>query len=153
MQKLQVGTTAPDFLLNDAYEKPHRLSDYLKQWIILYFYPKDNTPGCTIEACQFRDEHSVYTELNTVILGVSLDDCTSHRNFSDLKALPFTLLADTTGDVCKTYGTWLKIGPIKYCKRHSFIINPQGKIVKIYRSVSPKKHAQQILNELSKLQA
>jgi peroxiredoxin Q/BCP len=150
--KLQVGQPAPDFELFDAHKKHHRLSNYINQWLVLYFYPKDDTPGCTIEACKFRDDYSGFKNLDTIILGISLDDSKSHQLFSDKLSLPFDLLTDDAGEISKSYGTLLKLGPIKFCRRHSFIIDPQGKIAKIYRSVSPANHSQLIQQDIKALQ-
>lgn len=149
---IELNQTAPDFLLNDAHETLHTLKDYQGHWLIIYFYPKDNTPGCTKEACVLRDDSEKFTSLNTRIIGISTDNSKSHLNFSQKQSLPFTLLADPDGKVSSDYGALFKLGPIKLSKRHSFIIDPAGKIAKIYRSVSPSLHSQELLQDLQALQ-
>ncbi len=152
MSKLEVGHKAPEFSLLDNQNKQHHLSDYQGQWLILFFYPKDNTPGCTVEACQFRDNYADISAKNTKILGINTDSSESHAGFIDKQQLPFPLLSDSTGNISKLYGALFKLGPIKFCKRHSFIIDPQGNIAKIYRKVTPSLHSQQIMADLKALQ-
>lgn len=152
MTTLQVGQPAPTFTLPDQQQQNHALSDYRGQWVVLFFYPKDNTPGCTIEACQFRDHYREIVDKQTQILGINTDSIESHRRFTTQKQLPFPLLSDRSGQTCEAYDTLFKLGPIKFCKRHSFIISPDGKIAKIYRKVSPGNHNQQILDDLEALQ-
>ncbi|BCG64458.1 MAG: peroxiredoxin Q/BCP [Methyloprofundus sp.] len=149
---LIVQQDAPDFTLNDANSKQHQLADYKGQWLIVYFYPKDNTPGCTTEACTLRDDNTDFEKLNAKIVGISTDTSKSHLKFIEKQSLPFTLLADTTGEVSKAYDALFKLGPLKVSKRHSFIIDPTGKIAKIYRSVSPGLHSQELLVDLQQLQ-
>ena len=148
---LSEGDAAPDFSLSDQNHKPHRLDDYKGQWLVLYFYPKDDTPGCTKEACNFRDDIFKIRALNAVVLGVSLDDSKSHEEFAKKYSLPFSLLADTDGKVSEAYNALTKFGPIKFSKRHSFIIGPAGQIQKIYRSVDTDRHSQQIIDDLTAL--
>jgi len=149
---LELNQTAPDFSLTDAHGKLHHLSDYQGQWILLYFYPKDNTPGCTKEACALQEDKQNFTQKKLQIIGISTDTSESHLKFSQKQNLEFTLLADTGGKVSALYGALFKLGPIKFSKRHSFIINPEGKIVKIYRKVSPSFHSQELLDDLADLQ-
>jgi len=149
---IELNQPAPDFSLNDAHGAPHKLEDYQGQWLILYFYPKDNTPGCTKEACALRDDFDKFTDLNTKVIGISTDDSNSHLGFSQKQSLPFTLLADPDGKVSSAYGALFKFGPVKFSKRHSFIIDPKGKIVKIYRKVSPSLHSQELLQDFQQLQ-
>lgn len=149
---IELNQSAPYFLLNDAHGVLHKLEDYQGQWLVIYFYPKDNTPGCTKEACALRDDSEKFTDLNTKVIGISTDNSKSHLSFSEKQSLPFTLLADPDGKVSSDYGALFKLGPIKVCKRHSFIIDPAGKIVKIYRSVSPSLHSQELLQDLQTLQ-
>jgi len=150
---LQLDTMAPDFTLQDQAGEAHELTDYQGQWIVLYFYPKDDTPGCTTEACAFRDEYKVLSELNTQILGVSLDSKESHADFAQKYSLPFPLLADIEGKVAEQYGALASLGPIKFAKRHTVIINPEGKIKKVYRSVNASRHSQEVINDLKLLRA
>ncbi|TXL02865.1 hypothetical protein BMR07_16740 [Methylococcaceae bacterium CS1] len=149
---LELNQTAPTFALYDAHENLHQLSDYQDHWLVIYFYPKDNTPGCTKEACALRDDSEKFAQLNTKVIGISTDNSKSHLSFSKKQSLAFTLLADPDGKVSATYGALFKLGPVKFCKRHSFIISPDGKIMKIYRSVSPRLHSQELLKDLKDLQ-
>jgi peroxiredoxin Q/BCP len=152
MSTLETGHKAPEFSLLDSTQKKHALSDYQGQWLILFFYPKDNTPGCTIEACQFRDDYADILAMNTIILGINTDNSESHKHFIKKQHLPFPLLSDETGAISKQYGSLFKLGPIRFCKRHSFIIDPQSNIAKIYRKVKPVKHSHQIIADLKVLQ-
>ena len=147
-QPIEAEQPAPDFKLEDAGGTVHSLSDYRGKWVVLYFYPKDNTPGCTIEACHFRDDSALFAEANAVLIGINTDNAKRHRSFVSRYSLPFTLLIDKNGEVSQTYGALFKLGPVKFSKRHTFIINPEGFIAKIYRSVSPGKHSRQILEEI-----
>jgi peroxiredoxin Q/BCP len=150
---LKINQPAPDFSLNDAQGKQHNLADFRGQWLVLYFYPKDNTPGCTKEACSLRDDNQQFKALNTRVIGISTNSSASHLKFTEKQALNFTLLADTGGKVSASYNALFKLGPIKVSKRHSFIINPEGKIMKIYRDVSPSVHSQELLGDLKSLLA
>lgn len=151
--KLEVGSIAPDFELKDQFNETHKLSDYRGKKVILYFYPKDDTPGCTTEACSFRDNYQTYRQHGFEILGVSADDTKSHAKFQEKYSLPFLLLADTDHQVCETYGVWqLKknMGKEYYgIARTTFVIDEEGKILKIYEKVKPEEHAEQILKELN----
>lgn len=148
---LTEGAAAPSFSLKDQNHKTHRLEDYRGQWLVVYFYPKDDTPGCTKEACNFRDDIFKIRALNGVVLGISLDDSKSHEEFAKKYSLPFSLLADTDGEVSAAYNALTKFGPIKFSKRHSFIIGPDGIIKKVYRSVDTDRHSEQIINDLTSL--
>jgi peroxiredoxin Q/BCP len=149
--ELVKGEAAPDFRLMDQNGEVHRLSGYQGGWVVLYFYPKDDTPGCTKEACEFRDDHDQLMQMGVTLLGVSTDDIESHQAFSEKHNLPFPLLSDADGEVAKHYGSLFQIGPIKFAKRHSFIIDPQGNIERIYRDVDPKAHSDEVMAELSAL--
>ena len=149
---MMTGTAAPEFSLLDQSGATRSLAEFRNQWLVLYFYPKDNTPGCTTEACQFRDDYSAVKKLGAQILGVSIDNRESHVEFSKKHGLPFPLLADTDGSVAKQYGSLWGIWPLRFARRHTFLINPQGKIAKVYREVSPKTHSQQIIADLTALQ-
>lgn len=153
MHLLEIGNKAPDFSLSDQNNKKHSLLDYQDHWLVLFFYPKDNTPGCTVEACHFRDDYKNIIALNTQLLGINTDSYESHSRFIDKQQLPFPLLSDSSGSVSQCYGTLFKLGPIKFCKRHSFIIDPQGNIAKIYRKVTPSEHSEQVMADLKYLQA
>ncbi|MCG8324745.1 MAG: peroxiredoxin, partial [Thiotrichales bacterium] len=142
---------APAFDLADQYSKQHRLADYAGKWVVLYFYPKDDTPGCTREACNFRDDILQIRELNAEVLGVSVDNQESHAKFAEKYGLPFPLLSDPDGEIAKQYGSLWKLGPIRIAKRHTFIINGDGRIAKVYRDVKPDKHSTEIISDLKKL--
>lgn len=144
------GSQAPQFTLNSQEQHPVNLSDFKGKWVVLYFYPKDMTPGCTIEAHNFERDQAKYTEKNAVVLGVSLDDEKSHKEFCTKESLTFKLLADTTGKVTKEYGSLNASG--KYANRNTFIIDPNGKIAKVYTGVDPNKHSEEVLTELAELQ-
>ena len=148
---LKPGSAAPGFELKDQNYKTHKLQDYTGQWLVLYFYPKDDTPGCTTEACQFRDDIFKIKALNAGVIGVSLDDSKSHKEFAEKYSLPFPLLADTEAKVTSDYGALLNLGVIKFAKRQTFIIDPEGMIRKIYRKVDPDKHSLEVINDLKDL--
>ena len=152
-ETLVSGQPAPDFELPDQSGDIHTLNKYRGQWVILYFYPKNDTPGCTKEACAFRDEYKTITANNAQVLGVSVDDQDSHKKFIEKYSLPFPLLADTDGAVAKQYGSLTSLGFIKFAKRHSFIINPEGNIAVIYRDVDPANHSQEVLDDIERLQS
>ncbi len=149
---LEVGQLAPDFSLSDQNNKLKTLNKMQGQWLVLYFYPKDETPGCTAEACSFRDNLVALQSTNTVVWGVSVDNAQSHQKFAEKHKLPFTLLSDPEGKVAKQYGSLLNMYIFKVAKRHSFIIDPQGRLAKIYRQVDPKQHVAQIIKDLKSLQ-
>lgn len=149
---LTPGDLAPEFVLPDANGNLVSLSDFRRKRVILFFYPRDNTPGCTTEACGFRDLYPEYQAQDLVILGVSTDDAKSHTKFATKYQLPFYLLSDLDGQVATTYGSY---GLKKFMGRefmgvyrHTFIINPEGYIEQIYRKVNPSHHAAEILKEL-----
>ncbi|GIW65507.1 MAG: peroxiredoxin [Candidatus Parcubacteria bacterium] len=155
MMKLKIDQPAPDFSLKDQNGDFHRLSDYKGKWVLVYFYPKDNTPGCIKEACVIRDNFPAFEKLNIAILGISNDTVESHKKFAQKYKLPFTLLADDKKEVVKKYSVWgkKKFMGIEYegISRTSFLINPQGKIVKIYENVKPAIHAKEVLDDLNLL--
>jgi peroxiredoxin Q/BCP len=145
---VKVGEAAPDFRLQDQAGKWHTLADHRGQWVALYFYPKDQTPGCTKEACAFRDNVFAFQKLGAVVLGVSLDDVKSHEEFAKKYSLPFPLLADVDGTVATKYGVLNSILGFKLAKRESFLIDPTGRVVKHYEKVDPEKHSAEVLAEL-----
>ncbi len=152
LANLEVGDKAPNFILNDQNNESHQLSDYEGRWVILYFYPKDDTPGCTTQACDFRDAVKRIIASRSVVFGLSLDSVESHKRFSDKNNLPFSLLSDEEGVAAKSYDSLNNFMGYKSAKRNTFIINPQGFLSKIYLSVDPKTHSQMVLNDLSLLQ-
>ena len=149
---LQVGTKAPNFDLQDQKNVTHTLSDYEGQWVVLYFYPKDDTPGCTTQACDFRDAVKRIIASKAVVFGLSLDSVASHKLFAEKYDLPFSLLADETGGVSKSYDSLRNLLVYKAAKRNTFIIDPEGNIAKIYLSVDPKTHSEMVLSDLEDLQ-
>lgn len=149
---LAPGDPAPAFTLPDQQGEPHALSDYRGRWLVLYFYPKDDTPGCTTEACSFRDNINRLIAQDAAVLGVSMDDVDSHADFAAKHELPFPLLADPEGEVVERYGSLSDFLVVKFAKRHTFIIAPDGRIAKIYRDVDPDEHVRQVLDDLRDLQ-
>jgi peroxiredoxin Q/BCP len=151
MAEVQTGEQAPEFHLLDQNGVTQSLAAYRGQWLVLYFYPKDDTPGCTKEACEFRDDHNRLAEMGVALLGVSTDNLESHQAFAEKYHLPFPLLSDADGQVAKHYGSLWQLGPIKFARRHSFIIDPEGRIAHIYREVDPKHHSDEVIEQLHAL--
>lgn len=146
------GQPAPAFRLQDQDSTWHELGDYQGQWLVLYFYPKDFTPGCTTEACTFRDDIFKFRSQNIALLGVSMDDVESHQKFAEEYSLPFPLLADDDGKVSRLYGTYLGIGGgVGIAKRQTFLIDPDGLLVKHYPKVDPDVHSAQVMADLNVL--
>jgi peroxiredoxin Q/BCP len=143
-----VGSTAPDFSLQDQQGKVRKLTDFRGKWLVLYFYPKDDTPGCTIEACSFRDGQALISVLGVQVVGVSVDDTSSHSAFAEKYKLPFPLLADTDGSVAARYGALSDWKLVKFAKRQTFLIDPQGVVCKSYLKVDADTHAAQVLADL-----
>ena len=150
---VEVGQPAPEFELSDQTGQLHSLEDYRDQWVVLYFYPKDNTPGCTTEACEFRDDIFKFRKVNAQILGVSFDDVESHQKFAEEYNLPFPLLADVNGQAADAYGVRTRMFGMKLAKRETFLIDPNGKLVKHYKKVKPETHSQEVLADLETLTA
>lgn len=149
---LHEGQKAPDFQLSDQDGVEHSLTEYRGGWVLLYFYPKDDTPGCTQEACALRDNLPHFHDLKATVLGISVDSVAKHKKFADKHELPFTLLADEEKTVVEQYGVWGErtfVG-IKYLgtARTSFLINPEGVIAKIYENVEPDAHALEVLTDI-----
>ncbi len=152
-EEIREGDPAPGFELKDQDGQLHSLEDYRDKWVAVYFYPKDDTPGCTTEACEFRDEIFAFKELDCQVLGVSLDDEVSHKAFADKFSLPFPLLADTDGTTSEAYGVKTKMFGMTVAKRQTFLIDPDGHIAKHYAKVDPDTHAQQVLSDLRELKS
>lgn len=150
---LAVGEPAPEFELPDQDGQLHSLEDYRDRWVVLYFYPKDETPGCTTQACEFRDNIFAYQRLNAQILGVSLDDVESHRAFAENHGLPFPLLADSDGDAADAYGVKTRSFGMTHAKRQTFIIDPEGRLAMHYADVDPDTHSAEVLADLERLTA
>lgn len=146
-----VGAPAPEFELPDQTGRLHSLEDYLDQWVVLYFYPKDGTPGCTTQACEFRDNIFAFNELNAQIIGVSLDDVASHKKFAKNHNLPFPLLADVDGNLSSAYGVKTRMFGMTVAKRQTFMIAPGGIIAKHYENVDPDMHSVEVLEDLEML--
>ncbi len=147
---LNPGDPAPDFELMDGNGTVHKLSDYRGKTVVLYFYPKDDTPGCTAEACNLRDNYQTLLDKGLVILGVSFDDTSSHKAFADKYDLPFPLLADTEKEVADKYGAKGAITGLFVAKRITYVIGPDGKILHRIDDVDTKNHTEQILRLLEK---
>ncbi len=154
---LQVGDPAPDFTLPDDTGTQHRLADYRGRWVVLYFYPKDMTPGCTVEAQGFRDAYSELQQEGAVVIGISADPPERHQQFRAKHNLPFILLSDPEHKVLEAYEAWgpkkifgkTTVGPL----RKTYIIDPEGRIAKIYPKVRPSGHAEEVLEDLRRLKA
>ncbi|MEJ2554161.1 MAG: peroxiredoxin [Gammaproteobacteria bacterium] len=149
---LMVGQPAPPFTLHDQDGKLRRLSDYAGKWLVVYFYPKDDTPGCTKEACHFRDDMAKLHALGVQLVGISLDSSASHDQFARKFRLPFPLLADDGGTVARRYDAYWSFAFIRFARRHTFIIDPAGHIAKIYRNVDPDTHSAQVITDIKTLQ-
>src|ERR1700692_4796937 len=145
------GANAPDFTLPSQEGSSVSLKDYRGKWVVLYFYPKDQTPGCSREAHNFQVDQPKYAERNAVVLGVSLDSVDSHKKFCAKEGLNFKLLADTDHKVTDSYGSLTNLGLVKFAARHTFVIDPTGKVAKAYTSVDPLKHSAEVLAELDLL--
>jgi thioredoxin-dependent peroxiredoxin len=147
-----VNSEAPDFTLPSQEGTPVSLKNYRGKWVVLYFYPKDFTSGCTMEAHNFQRDLAQYDKKNAVVLGVSVDSADSHKQFCTKEGLNFKLLADTDYKVSTAYGSLTNLLVVKFASRHTFIINPDGKIVKTYEDVNPSKHSEEVLAALAELQ-
>jgi peroxiredoxin Q/BCP len=146
------GSAAPDFTLTSQEGASVSLKDYRGSWVVLYFYPKDQTAGCTREAHNFQIDQSKYSERRAVVLGVSVDSVDSHEKFCAKEGLNFKLLADTDGRVSKAYGSLTNLGVVKFAARHTFLIDPVGKVAKAYNRVDPARHSEDVLADLDQLQ-
>ena len=153
---LAIGEQAPEFALKDETGTTRTLANYRGKWVVLYFYPRDNTPGCTKEACGFRDRYPDFSNADIQILGVSADTLAAHQKFSNKLSLPFPLLCDPDAVTAKAYGSY---GPKKFMGksyegifRQTFIIDPQGQLAKIYTKVKPEPHAAEVFADLVMLQ-
>lgn len=145
------GADAPAFKLQDQNGDWHSLEDYRGQWLAVYFYPRDDTPGCTTEACNFRDNIYAFKAIGAAVVGISVDDVESHKKFSDKYKLPFTILADVDGKTANAYGVLRDYKLLKLASRQSFLISPDGKIAKHYDEVDPEKHTDDVLADIKAL--
>lgn len=150
---LSLGQTAPEFNLVDQHGNTHTLTDFRGKWVVLYFYPKDDTPGCTKQACGFRDELQQLVDLGAQVIGVSVDNTASHAHFAQKFQLSFPLLADITGDTASRYHSLISFVVIKFARRNTFLINPQGKIERIYHSANAARNASEVIKDLQAILA
>jgi peroxiredoxin Q/BCP len=146
------GAAAPDFTLTSNEGKPTNLSDYSGKWVVLYFYPKDFTSGCTLEAHNFERDLSKYQKLGAVILGVSVDSAESHKDFCTKEGLSFKLLSDPDAKVSAEYGSVMNVAVAKLSARNTFLIDPEGKVAKVFLGVKPAGHSEEVLSALAELQ-
>jgi peroxiredoxin Q/BCP len=145
-----IGAAAPAFDLPDATQRHHRLADYRGRWLVLYFYPKDATPTCTAEACNLRDGYAEFRARDVALVGISLDDAASHAQFAQRHGLPFPLLSDRYAEVARAYGSVWDFGVLRIAKRHTFLIDPAGRVAKAYLKIDAARHAQEILSDLTR---
>lgn len=143
-----VGVAAPEFALPDQHNEVRTLNDFRGKWLVLYFYPKDNTPGCTTEAKNFSRDYEQFKAANAEIVGISLDDVESHKSFAETIGIVFPILADTDEKAAKAYNVLTGFGPLKYTKRQTFLINPEGFVTKHYERVDADEHSAQVLADL-----
>ena len=148
----KVGQPAPNFSLPDQNGKIHTLTSFSGKWLALYFYPKDDTPGCTEQACKFRDDLHKLEALGANVVGISVDNTTSHAKFARKYSLPFPLLADSKAETAAQYSSLLNLGLVKFAKRNTFLIDPNGKIAKVYLSASTSRNSIEVIEDLKKLQ-
>ena len=147
----RAGDPAPAFSLPDQAGKTRNLADFRSKWLVLYFYPKDDTPGCTEQACTFRDDWHKLAAMGAEVVGVSVDDVTSHFAFAKKYSLPFPLLADARGEVAGRYGSIYNLGLVKFARRNTFLIDPQGRIAKVYLSADTSRNSREVIEDLQKL--
>jgi thioredoxin-dependent peroxiredoxin len=147
----KVGEAAPDFELSDQNGASHTLREFSGKWLVLYFYPRDDTPGCTQEACAFRDDLHKLEALGAQVVGISVDDSSSHAEFAKKYHLPFPLLADKSTEVAARYGALMNLVLFRIAKRYTFLIDPQGKVAKVYVKVETSKHSTEIIEDLKTL--
>ncbi len=150
---LKIGQPAPDFSLPDQQGVIHSLADFKGRWLVLYFYPKDDTPGCTKQACTFQHDLQALDTMGATVIGISVDNTDSHDQFAKKYGLDFPLLADTDAEVTARYKSLINMGVTKMAKRNTFLIDPQGEIAQIYLSANPKQNAADVIKDLKELQA
>ena len=147
------GDAAPDFSLPDQNGRTRTAGEFRGRWLVLYFYPRDDTPGCTEQAAQYRDAMRGIEALGAVVCGASVDDSKSHAAFARRYNLPFALLADRKGETAARYGSLLDLGVVKFARRNTFLIDPQGKVSKVYLGANPSRNAQDVIEDLKRLAA
>jgi len=148
---VEIGQSAPPFRLQDQKGGRHSLKQYAGRWVVLYFYPKDDTPGCTKEACAFGDNIFAFGDIGVVVLGVSLDDVASQAAFAEKYSLPFSLLSDADAATATAYGVSRTMGPFQFARRQSFIIGPDGAIIRHYEKIDAERHTAEVLADLKAL--
>ena len=146
-----VGGLAPEFTLPDQAGVQRSLREWRGKWLVLYFYPKDDSPGCTTEACAFRDDLAQLTALGAQVVGISVDDTASHQAFAEKYHLPFPLLADASAEVATRYGAITNLLVMKFAKRYTFLIDPNGRVAKVYLAVEASRHSAEIIADLNSL--
>ncbi len=149
----KAGAQAPGFSLPDQDDRLRTNADFRGKWLVLYFYPKDDTPGCTEQACMYRDDLQRLTALGVEIVGVSVDDRQSHQAFAKKHSLPFPLLADAKGELARRYGSLHDLGLIRIARRNTFLIDPQGQVAKVYLSANTSRNSQEVIDDLKQLTA
>jgi peroxiredoxin Q/BCP len=147
------GQTAPDFRLQDQNGDWHALSDFSGQWLVVYFYPRADTPGCTTQGCSFRDNIYAFRGVGADVVGISTDPVDRQKAFSDKYSLPFPILSDESGDVARRYGVLIERGEMNFARRETFLISPDGQIARHYQNVNPDTHTQIVLDDLMALSA
>jgi peroxiredoxin Q/BCP len=147
----KAGDPAPRFDLPDHMGNLRTLDDFRGKWVVLYFYPKDDTPGCTEQACRFRDDFAQLSALGAEVIGVSVDSSASHAGFAKKFSLPFPLLADEKGEVAERYGSLANFGVMKLAKRNTFLVDPQGRIAKVYPKASTSRNSTEVIEDLKRL--
>ncbi|HEX9686197.1 MAG TPA: peroxiredoxin [Burkholderiales bacterium] len=147
----RVGDEAPGFALPDQDGRTRNLAEFRGKWLVLYFYPRDDTPGCTKQACAFRDDRHKLAALGAEVVGVSVDNVESHLDFAKEYSLPFPLLADAGGAVAARYGSIRDLGLIKFARRNTFLIDPQGRIARVYLSVNAASNSREVIEDLERL--
>lgn len=145
-----VGSPAPDFALPDQHGVTHALGEYRGRWLVLYFYPKDQTPGCTRQALCFRDAYGEFTARGIAVCGISVDQPASHARFAEKHGLPFTLLADAKGRIAAAYGSLIDFGWLKFARRNAFVIDPAGRIAAVHRGIDPAQSAERVLRSVTR---
>lgn len=146
-----VGQPAPGFYLPDTRGHRHRLSDYRGRWLVLYFYPKADTPGCTRQSCKFRDDWQSFQQMGVALAGISADAPAANAAFALKFHLPFPLFSDTGGAFARQYGAWMNLGITGFPRRYTYLIDPDGRIAKVYTDVSVSEHSQEVLTDLKRL--
>lgn len=146
-----VGQLAPAFELPDTRGTRHKLADYRGRWVVLYFYPKADTPGCTRQSCKFRDDWHSFQEMGVVLVGISADTPADNAAFALKFHLPFPLLSDTGGTFARQYGAWMNLGITGFPRRYTYIIDPDGRIAQVYTDVSVSEHSAEVLTDLKRL--